>query len=80
MNDNIAPTVKAIAVIGAGTMGHGIAQVAAAAGYPVILREVDRDALARGVQAIERGKAGEEDRPGFYDWKDEAGDARRAHP
>jgi 3-hydroxybutyryl-CoA dehydrogenase len=35
-------------------MGHGIAQVAAMAGYPVILRELDRDALARGVRAIER--------------------------
>ena len=35
-------------------MGHGIAQVAAGSGYLVILRDVDRDALARGVQAIER--------------------------
>jgi len=41
-------------VIGAGTMGHGIAQVAAGSGYRVILRDVDRDSLARGVQAIER--------------------------
>jgi 3-hydroxybutyryl-CoA dehydrogenase len=35
-------------------MGHGIAQVAAGSGFKVILREIDRDALARGVQAIER--------------------------
>lgn len=35
-------------------MGHGIAQVAAAAGYRVILQDVDRDTLARGVQSIER--------------------------
>lgn len=35
-------------------MGHGIAQVAAGAGYKVILRDVDRDTLAGGVQAIER--------------------------
>lgn len=34
-------------------MGHGIAQVAAAAGYCVVLRDVDREALARGVQSIE---------------------------
>jgi 3-hydroxybutyryl-CoA dehydrogenase len=53
----ITSTVEAIAVIGAGTMGHGIAQVAAAAGYRVIMRDVDRDALARGVQAIERNLA-----------------------
>jgi 3-hydroxybutyryl-CoA dehydrogenase len=45
---------ETIAVLGAGTMGHGIAQVAAAAGYHVILRDVEREALARGVQAIER--------------------------
>ncbi|HBB87138.1 MAG TPA: 3-hydroxybutyryl-CoA dehydrogenase [Blastocatellia bacterium] len=35
-------------------MGHGIAQVAAAAGYQAVLRDVDRDSLARGIQAIER--------------------------
>ena len=34
-------------------MGHGIAQVAAAAGYKVLLRDLDRDALSRGIQAIE---------------------------
>lgn len=44
-------------MIGAGTMGHGIAQVAAAAGYRVLLRDVDRDTLARGVRAIERNLA-----------------------
>jgi 3-hydroxybutyryl-CoA dehydrogenase len=38
-------------------MGHGIAQVAAAAGYPVILRDLDHDALARGIQNIERNLA-----------------------
>ena len=48
------PRIETIAVIGAGTMGHGIAQVAAAAGYRVLLSDVDREALARGVQAIER--------------------------
>ncbi len=43
-----------MAVIGAGTMGHGIAQVAAASGYPVILRDVDKETLARGIQNVER--------------------------
>src|SRR5882724_6978184 len=38
-------------------MGHGIAQVAAASGYPVILRDLDREALARGIQNIERNLA-----------------------
>jgi 3-hydroxybutyryl-CoA dehydrogenase len=46
--------IETIGVIGAGTMGHGIAQVSAAAGYRVILRDVDRDSLARGIKAIER--------------------------
>jgi len=38
-------------------MGHGIAQVAAAAGYKVTLSDVDRDSLARGIQSIERNLA-----------------------
>jgi 3-hydroxybutyryl-CoA dehydrogenase len=46
--------IASIAVLGAGTMGHGIAQVAALAGYRVILRDVDLDAVARGVRQIER--------------------------
>lgn len=62
--------IETIAVIGAGTMGHGIAQVAAAAGFRVLLNDVDRESLARGVAAIEsnlakgiqRGKLTEEDR------------------
>ena len=48
-----SPTIETIAVIGAGTMGHGIAQVAAASGFRVLLNDVDREALARGVRAIE---------------------------
>src|SRR5438552_5767373 len=38
-------------------MGHGIAQVAAAANYPVVLFDVNWEALARGVEAIERNMA-----------------------
>jgi 3-hydroxybutyryl-CoA dehydrogenase len=38
-------------------MGHGIAQVAATAGYKVLLRDVDRESLSRGIQAIERNLA-----------------------
>ena len=38
-------------------MGHGIAQVAAGAGYKVLLRDVDRDSLARGIEGIERNLA-----------------------
>ena len=50
-------TIQTIAVIGAGTMGHGIAQVAAGAGFKVLLSDVDRESLARGVKAIEANLA-----------------------
>ena len=49
--------IETVAVIGAGTMGHGIAQVAAASGYPVLLRDLDRESLARGIENIERNLA-----------------------
>ncbi|MDQ3688374.1 MAG: 3-hydroxyacyl-CoA dehydrogenase family protein, partial [Acidobacteriota bacterium] len=35
-------------------MGHGIAQVAAMCGYRVILRDTEREALVRGIRAIEQ--------------------------
>ncbi|MBA5223415.1 3-hydroxyacyl-CoA dehydrogenase family protein [Streptomyces griseoaurantiacus] len=41
-----------VAVIGAGLMGSGIAQVAAAAGWDVVLRDVTDEALTRGTDAI----------------------------
>jgi 3-hydroxybutyryl-CoA dehydrogenase len=49
-----AHRIETIAVLGAGTMGHGIAQVAAFAGYRVTLRDINRETLARGIQSIER--------------------------
>jgi 3-hydroxybutyryl-CoA dehydrogenase len=50
-------TIETIAVIGAGTMGHGIAQVAGGSTFQVILYDVTREALARGIQAIEKNLA-----------------------
>ena len=41
-------------VIGAGTMGNGIAQVAARAGFDVVMRDVSDDFLARGMSAIDK--------------------------
>jgi 3-hydroxybutyryl-CoA dehydrogenase len=43
-----------LAVIGAGLMGSGIAQVAAQAGWQVTLRDLDDAATARGVDGIRR--------------------------
>ena len=44
-------------VIGAGTMGNGIAQVAARAGFDVVMRDVAEDFLARGMAAIARASS-----------------------
>lgn len=41
-----------LAVIGAGLMGSGIAQVSAQAGWDVVLRDITDDALTRGTDAI----------------------------
>jgi 3-hydroxybutyryl-CoA dehydrogenase len=61
--------IKQVGVLGAGLMGHGIAQVAAQAGYEVVLREVDDAALQKGIakiekqlaRAVEKGKSSQED-------------------
>ncbi len=44
--------IEQIAVIGAGTMGNGIAQVCAVAGYQVLLVDVSDAALERGVATL----------------------------
>jgi 3-hydroxybutyryl-CoA dehydrogenase len=44
--------IKTIAVLGAGTMGNGIAHVFARAGYKVILRDVEQRYLDRGMDTI----------------------------
>ena len=44
---------QTVGVIGAGLMGSGIAQVAAQAGWQVVLRDVSDEALARGIGGIE---------------------------
>jgi 3-hydroxybutyryl-CoA dehydrogenase len=62
--------IRTVAVIGAGTMGHGIAQVAARAGYDVRLADAMSGAARKGLErvrknldgAVQRGKATEEDR------------------
>jgi len=50
----MAQQIESVGVLGAGLMGHGIAQVAAQAGYQVVLREVDEATLAKGIAKIEK--------------------------
>jgi 3-hydroxybutyryl-CoA dehydrogenase len=46
--------IKKVGVLGAGLMGHGIAQVIAQSGYDVVLREVDVTKLEKGIGKIEK--------------------------
>jgi 3-hydroxybutyryl-CoA dehydrogenase len=79
-------TIRRIAVIGAGTMGRGIAYVAAAAGYDVRIADADPATLAAGLRrireafdkAIERGKATVESREAALARVAAAADAREA--
>jgi 3-hydroxybutyryl-CoA dehydrogenase len=65
----MAQKIENVGVLGAGLMGHGIAQVAAAAGYSVVLREVDEATLQKGIgkidkqlsRAVEKGKSTQEE-------------------
>ena len=45
-------SIKTVAVLGAGTMGNGIAHVFARAGYNVILRDLEQRFLDRGMETI----------------------------
>jgi 3-hydroxybutyryl-CoA dehydrogenase len=45
---------EVIGIVGSGTMGNGIAQVAARAGYAVVMRDVSTEFLERGMKAIDR--------------------------
>jgi 3-hydroxybutyryl-CoA dehydrogenase len=61
--------IQKVGVLGCGLMGHGITQVAAEAGYTVVVREVDDATLGKGIakiekqlaRAVEKGKASSED-------------------
>jgi 3-hydroxybutyryl-CoA dehydrogenase len=47
--------IKVVGVVGAGTMGHGIAQVLVRNGFSVILCDVSRDLVEAGAQRIAQG-------------------------
>jgi 3-hydroxybutyryl-CoA dehydrogenase len=46
--------IRRVGVVGAGTMGNGIAHVFARSGFPVVLAEVEQSALDRGLGTIEK--------------------------
>ena len=50
--------IHSAAVVGAGTMGGGIAMVLANAGIPVLLKEADQAAMDRGLASIQKNYAG----------------------
>ncbi|GGC57473.1 3-hydroxyacyl-CoA dehydrogenase family protein [Haloferax sulfurifontis] len=45
--------IDTVGVVGAGTMGNGIAQVAAMAGYDVVMRDLEPEYVERGLSAID---------------------------
>ncbi len=47
-------TIKTIGVVGAGAMGNGIAQVAAQAGYDVVLRDIEDRFVQGGIKNIDK--------------------------
>lgn len=49
--------IKTIGVVGAGQMGAGIAQVAAATGYAVVMSDISDDFVERGFSVIEKNLA-----------------------
>lgn len=49
--------IKKVFVVGAGLMGSGIAQVAATAGYEVTMRDINDEALGKGMKSIEKSLA-----------------------
>ena len=44
--------IEQIGIVGAGTMGNGIAQVCAAAGLPVVMSDISDAALTRGMSVV----------------------------
>jgi 3-hydroxybutyryl-CoA dehydrogenase len=46
--------IKTIGVVGAGTMGNGIAQVASMAGYDVIMSDIDDKFVQNGIKSIDK--------------------------
>jgi 3-hydroxybutyryl-CoA dehydrogenase len=68
-----------IGVVGCGLMGHGIAQICAAAGSDVVVREVSQDRLDRGLAKVEKQLARAVEK-GTIEQGDAAAVRARLHP
>ncbi len=63
LSEGVEPLpVRSVGIVGAGTMGSGIAMVFANARIPVKLLEISKDALERGIESIRKNYAGSVDR------------------
>ncbi|HHH30941.1 MAG TPA: 3-hydroxybutyryl-CoA dehydrogenase [Polyangiaceae bacterium] len=77
--------IRCVGVIGAGQMGRGIAQVAAGAGYQVLMSDVDQTTAEQGKAAIEKqltrqvdkGRMTEDDKTGLLERLVAVGDLKR---
>lgn len=49
--------IQKVGVVGCGLMGSGIAQIAAAAGFPTVVREVSNDIVEKGLKSIDKNLA-----------------------
>jgi 3-hydroxybutyryl-CoA dehydrogenase len=67
--------IQTVGVVGAGTMGAGIAQVAASAGYDVVMRDIEEEFVEEGFERIEdsldrlvrKGEVDADEREGVLD-------------
>ena len=81
-------SIERIGVVGAGTMGHGIAHVAATAGYAVILYDVTAEAAEKGkakisanlAKGVEKGKVTAEERDAALSQLETTGDLEALAP
>lgn len=56
--DYIIFIYRTVGVLGAGLMGAGIAHVTVDKGLQVVLKDTNKDSLARGIAQIEKGLSG----------------------
>lgn len=69
-----APEIKRVGIVGMGSMGHGIAEMAARGGFAVCAVDSQEAGLTKGVQAIEKSLRRMADKRVGKDWSKEEAD------